>query len=84
MKTIEQQNIIKKIKLRKIILTDYKAITELQTYCFAGMKPWSETQFKNMLINFPEGQLCILYGKKIIASSCSLIINFDDYNESSP
>jgi predicted amidohydrolase/ribosomal protein S18 acetylase RimI-like enzyme len=84
MEIMEKQDLIKKIKLRKIALKDYKAITELQTCCFAGMKPWSETQFKNMITHFPEGQLCILYGKKIIASSCSLIINFDDYDETSP
>jgi len=80
---MEKNDIIKKIKLRRIAAGDYAAITALQLKCFPGMKPWNESQFANLLGNFPEGQVCIQYGKKIIASSCSLIINFDDYTETS-
>lgn len=76
-------DIIKKIKLRKIKPEDYRQIAELQLKCFPGMKPWSEAQFDNILTTFREGQICIQYGKKIIASSCSLIINFDEYSETS-
>lgn len=76
-------NIIKKIKLRKIEKADYSQITGLQLSCFPGMKPWSENQFNNLLTIFPEGQICIQYGKKIIASSSSLVINFDHYSETS-
>lgn len=72
-----------KVKLRKIRLQDYKQITELQLKSFPGMKPWSEPQFRSIISIFPEGQVCILYGKKIIASSSSLIINFDEYSETS-
>jgi predicted amidohydrolase/ribosomal protein S18 acetylase RimI-like enzyme len=77
-------NIIKKIKLRNIKFEDYSQIIAIQLKCFPGMKPWTEEQFKNMLNTFPEGQSCIQYGKKIIASSCSLILNFNDYEETSP
>ncbi len=77
-------DISKKIKLRRITLEDYAQITALQLLCFPGMKPWSEGQFKNLISHFSEGQVCVQYGKKIIASSCSLIINFDDYSEESP
>lgn len=77
------KDIIKKIKLRKIVKEDYHQIVNIQTACFPGMKPWSETQFGNLLKYFPEGQICIQYGKKIIASSSCLIINFDNYSEES-
>ena len=77
-------DIIKKIKQRRIVKRDYQQIITMQKECFPGMKPWSENQFNNLLKNFPDGQTCIQYGKKIIASSCSLIINFDDYREESP
>src|SRR3990172_1990643 len=80
---MEKRDFIKKIKLRKIIKEDYFQITEIQQKCFPGMKPWSESQFISLISIFPEGQTCIQYGKKIIASSCSLIINFDDYSEES-
>lgn len=76
-------DISKKIKLRQITFEDYAQITALQLLCFPGMKPWSEGQFKNLISHFSEGQVCVQYGKKIIASSCSLIINFDDYSEES-
>jgi len=76
-------DITKKIKLRQIKKEDYLQITGIQQKCFPGMKPWSESQFDNLISIFPEGQICIQYGKKIIASSCSLIINLDDYSETS-
>lgn len=81
METIEIKNIIKKIKQRKLKLEDYEQITAIQLKCFPGMKPWTKEQFNNLIAIFPEGQFCIQYGKKIIASSCSLIINFDEYGE---
>lgn len=64
-----------------MVAEDYAQITDLQLKCFPGMKPWSDTQFKSLLDIFPEGQVCIDYGKKVIASSCCLIINFEDYSE---
>jgi len=47
------------------------------------MKPWSETQFKNLIELFPEGQMCILVHNEIIASSCCLILDFTNYSETS-
>lgn len=80
---MEKKDIIKKIKLRQIKNEDYFQIIGIQQKCFPGMKPWTESQFDNLISIFPEGQACIQYGKKIISSSCSLIINFDDYSETS-
>lgn len=73
----------KKIKLRKIKKSDYQEIIELQLKCFPGMKPWTESQFANILNTFAEGQLCILQENKIVASSSSLIISFIKYSETS-
>ena len=78
-----QQDFKKKIRLRKIKKSDYKQITELQLKCFPGMKPWSESQFDNLLRIFPQGQVCILMQNKIIASSSCLIIDFSKYSETS-
>jgi predicted amidohydrolase/ribosomal protein S18 acetylase RimI-like enzyme len=75
--------ITKKLKLRNLELKDYEAITELQLRCFPNMKPWNKKQFENMLSIFPQGQVCIQFEKKIIASSCSLIINYANYSETS-
>jgi predicted amidohydrolase len=76
-----KNNLISRIRLRKLRLTDYEQVTALQLHCFPGMKPWSETQFHNLITIFPEGQLCIVMNKEIIASSCSLIIQSERYTE---
>ncbi len=81
MRNIEAKNIDQKIKLRVLKSNDYGQITSIQTKCFPGMKPWTKEQFNNFITRFPEGQICVQFGKKVIASSCSLVINFDDYDE---
>jgi len=78
-----KENLVKKIKLRKIKKSDYQQIVNLQLKCFPGMKPWNETQFDNLISIFPEGQLCILMQNQIVASSASLIIDFSNYSETS-
>ncbi len=70
---------MKKIRLRKLRLNDYQAITEMQLSCFPGMKPWSEEQFKNLVSIFPEGQMGIEYDGKLVASSSSHIIQSEEY-----
>lgn len=80
---METEDISKKIKLRPLKIGDYNQIVDVQKKCFPGMKPWTIDQFRSVINTFPEGQSCIQYGKKIIASSSSLIINFDDYSETS-
>lgn len=70
-----------KIRLRQIRLSDYPQIVALQLKCFPGMKPWSESQFGNLVTRFPEGQLCILLQNKIVASSSSLIIHSENHAE---
>lgn len=70
-----------KVKCRNIRIEDFQAICQLQLDCFPGMKPWSLKQFESILSVFPEGQFCIEYNGRLVASSCSLIINRRDYSE---
>jgi predicted amidohydrolase/ribosomal protein S18 acetylase RimI-like enzyme len=71
----------KSIKVRQLKQKDYEQVRELQIKCFPGMKPWSEEQFKSQIKIFPKRQICVEYQNKIIASSSSLIIDFDIYGE---
>lgn len=71
----------KKIVARNLTYEDYRKVTELQLKCFPGMKPWSQEQFQSQLAIFPQGQICVEYESKIVASSSSLILNFDLYSE---
>lgn len=72
---------MKKIKVRKLRFEDYNAVVGIQLKCFPGMKPWSEEQFKSLISTFREGQIGIEYDGKLVASSASLVLNFDFYSE---
>jgi predicted amidohydrolase/GNAT superfamily N-acetyltransferase len=82
MKKINLKTIQKKIILRQLRIEDYDNLIELQRLCFPGMQNWGLDQIKSQLIYFPEGQICIEIDGKIVASSSSLIIDFDLYEES--
>src|SRR4030042_292864 len=71
----------RKIKVRNLKMEDYDQIVELQTLCFPGMKPWSREQIESQLKIFPEGQFVVDYKGKVIASSTSLVIDFDIYDD---
>ncbi len=60
---------------------DYKKVFELQKVCFPTMAGWPEEQFVAMLERFPEGQICVTYDEEIVASSCSLIVDYDLYSD---
>lgn len=69
----------KRLRVRPIKASDYQAIAELQMKCFPGMKPWMREQFESQLKIFPEGQICVTYNRKLVASSSSLIVRSDIY-----
>ena len=71
----------KRIKIRKLRKTDYNDVVSLQKQCFPDMKPWKKEQFESLINIFPDGQFCITHNKKIIASSCSLMLHMDEYDE---
>jgi predicted amidohydrolase/GNAT superfamily N-acetyltransferase len=75
-KTFEKQ-----IKMRTLKKSDYNDVIKLQKQCFPGMKPWKKEQFDSLINIFPDGQICIIFNNKLIASSCSLILDMDEYDE---
>ncbi len=79
-KTTKRKN-AKRVVVRPLKPSDYNAVCELQLKCFPGMKPWKQDQFESQLKLFPEGQICIEMDGKIVASSSSLIVDFDLYDE---
>jgi predicted amidohydrolase/ribosomal protein S18 acetylase RimI-like enzyme len=78
---MDPKNFEKKISIRHLKIEDYEKLVELQKLCFPGMKTWSKEQIQSQLSIFPEGQICIEYNSKLVASSSSLIVNFDLYSE---
>lgn len=71
----------KKIGLRELTLDDYPDLVELQKLCFPGMRPWRREQIESQLEHFPEGQIVIEYQGRIVASSSSLIVEYDRYED---
>lgn len=68
--------------VRPLELEDYDQLVELQLKCFPGMKTWSKEQIESQLKYFQAGQICIEYKGKLIGSSSSLIIEIDEYADS--
>ncbi len=71
----------KRILVREIQREDLERLVQLQLKCFPGMKPWTKDQIESQLRLFPEGQICVEYEGKIVASSSSLILDFAMYDE---
>jgi predicted amidohydrolase/ribosomal protein S18 acetylase RimI-like enzyme len=71
----------KKIRTRRLRSSDFERIVELQKLCFPTMEPWTREQFESQLATFPEGQICIDMDGVPVASSSSLVLDFDLYSE---
>lgn len=71
----------RRVRVRALRPADYEAVVALQALCFPKMKPWRRDQFESMLAIFPEGQLGVELDGELVASSSSLIVDFDLYNE---
>lgn len=81
MSKIDLKDFQKKISVRNLRKEDFEEVTKLQLLCFSGMKPWAKDQFESQLRVFPEGQICVEYEGKVVASSASLIVDFDLYGD---
>jgi len=81
MSTYDHTDFEQRIVVRPIRIEDYEQIVELQLRSFPGMKPWSREQMRSQLAIFPEGQVCIELDGRVVASSSSLIIDFDLYGD---
>jgi predicted amidohydrolase/GNAT superfamily N-acetyltransferase len=67
----------KKIAVRPIHIEDYDELIAMQRRCFPGMQPWTREQVESQLKMFSDGQLCIEYQGRIVASCTSLVVDFD-------
>jgi predicted amidohydrolase/ribosomal protein S18 acetylase RimI-like enzyme len=71
----------RKLVVRKLAAKDFEQVERLQNICFPSMAPWTREQFESQLRIFPEGQICIEYQGRVVASSASLIVDFDLYSD---
>lgn len=71
----------KNLVVRPLRATDFPDVVALQAKCFPGMETSTRDQFESQLKIFPEGQICVEYQGKLVASSSSLILDFELYKD---
>jgi len=81
MPELDLKSFERSIKVRPRTIQDYDDVVALQHKCFPGMKPWTKEQFRSQQDVFPQGQICIEYMGQVVASSSSLVLDFDLYGE---
>jgi predicted amidohydrolase/ribosomal protein S18 acetylase RimI-like enzyme len=67
--------------IRPLRLSDWDSVVVLQEKCFPKMGAWTKEQFDSQLGTFPEGQICAEYQGKVVASSSSLLLDFELYKD---
>ena len=81
MSRIDIKNFEKRVVVRPLQRNDWEALQRLQARCFPGMEGTTLPQFHSQLARFPEGQLCVEAEGKLVASSSSLILDFELYKD---
>lgn len=71
----------KNLKVRPLQISDWEGVVALQKRCFPGMEPWSKEQFASQLKIFADGQIGVEYQGKLVASSGSLILDFELFKD---
>lgn len=69
------------LTVRQLTLDDYDELVAMGNLCFPGMPSWERDQIESQLEIFPEGQICVEYDGELVASSTSLIVDFDHYED---
>ncbi|PTX53706.1 acetyltransferase (GNAT) family protein [Melghirimyces profundicolus] len=68
------------VQIRKMTYGDIDQVVTLALEGFGEEVAFKPEHYESQIRLFPEGQICAELNGKIIGSSSSLIINFDDYN----
>ncbi len=67
-----------KTVVRPLTIDDFDELLILAQKCFPGMDNWGRDQVESQLEHFPEGQICVEIDGKLVASSSSLILEYDE------
>lgn len=81
MKKINPKTFEKNILLRPLRMEDYEQLECVSRLCYPKLRPWNRDELESQISIFPEGQLCVEYNGKLVASCSSLIVDFDLYSE---
>jgi predicted amidohydrolase/GNAT superfamily N-acetyltransferase len=80
MASVKLEDFESRLTMRQVRIEDYAALVTLERRCFPGIETWKREHIESQIAHFPEGQICLELDGKLVASSASLIVNFDDYD----
>ncbi|HSR67609.1 MAG TPA: GNAT family N-acetyltransferase [Acidobacteriota bacterium] len=81
MKKIDLAAFESEIEVRQMRRDDFEQIRALHQECLPHDSRWQRQELESQLEQFPEGQLVVEYDGRVVASSNSLIVDFDEYDE---
>ena len=70
-----------RLSVRRLEPGDIDAVIRLQRACFPDIAPWSEAHLRNHILTFPEGQIGIELDGELVASSSSLMLDSQDWDD---
>ncbi|MDF2455900.1 MAG: yafV [Cytophagaceae bacterium] len=72
-----------KLIIRNARLSDYEDLKEIMDEVYANIANgvWTKKEFKSLLKEFSEGQICIEDNGKVVAAAFSLIVNYTMYGD---
>jgi predicted amidohydrolase/GNAT superfamily N-acetyltransferase len=77
MPKVDLEQFSNKIHVRPLQESDFDAIVALQLRCFPGMPTWTLAHVQSQIANFAAGQIGVFYNDELVASSCSLMVDYD-------
>lgn len=69
----------KRVVVRPLANGDIDAVQALQRRCFPGIEPWSKAQLAAQITRFAEGQICVEFDGRLVATSSCLLVDGEDY-----
>ncbi len=72
-----------KLRLRQLRQSDYNAIRDIMERVYIGFDDgaWTRKEYRALLQNFPEGQICIEDKGQVVAVALSLVVAYSDYGD---
>lgn len=67
--------------MRPLALDDLDAIQTVHRRCFPGLEPWSREQLQSQIEKFPEGQIGVELDGTLVATSSSLLVEGEAYED---
>ena len=71
------------VEIRNLNITDYKELRDSMDEAYASWSgyDWEEHHIKKLLHLFPEGQIAVTMGEKVVGAALSICVKFNDFGD---